>query len=435
MLGEHKAKTFAQTALNNSSTLRTQIDLTLAGKVPGALNPQFREERERTETGVAAVDAVLRGGLPVGAISEIVGGQCCGRTTLAISSLATIMQAGQVCAWVDVADALDPETAAAGGVDFTHLLWVRCGGGTRSAGAVGCGPDGALDRVPGTGSRAAPMGVPVGQGSCGSPHPQSEGKGLPKAIEALLRAYPERHPEAHVRSDTEREQARNKALLPLRRRDKSIGTPSMANRSAGAGRMASSPVPPEREEQVPTDRLPARRGENLRMQVPNGKQAWEPHCVKGQRPEQKFSKSRRATAPAPWRALDQALRATDLLLQAGGFGAIVLDLGSTPAEMVWRIPLATWFRFRAAAERSRVSLLLLTQHPCARSSAELVLTMAPSELKVRRRVVTGVGYRAEVDRQRFSPAPERVVSIRKPPQSEKIASWIGQAAWIRGQRA
>jgi recombination protein RecA len=32
-----------------------------------------------------------------------------------------------VCAWIDVSDALDPEAAAAAGVDLSRLLWVRCG--------------------------------------------------------------------------------------------------------------------------------------------------------------------------------------------------------------------------------------------------------------------------------------------------------------------
>ena len=60
--------------------------------------------------------------------------------------------------------------------------------------------------------------------------------------------------------------------------------------------------------------------------------------------------------------MEQALRVTDLLLQAGGFGAIVLDMGSLAPEHVTRIPLATWFRYRAAAERTQASVLLLTQY-------------------------------------------------------------------------
>ena len=62
----------------------------------------------------------------------------------------------------------------------------------------------------------------------------------------------------------------------------------------------------------------------------------------------------------PWARIEQALRVTDLLLQAGGFSAIVLDLGGIAPEFAARVPLATWFRYRAAAERTQASLLLLT---------------------------------------------------------------------------
>ena len=79
----------------------------------------------------------------------------------------------------------------------------------------------------------------------------------------------------------------------------------------------------------------------------------------------------------PWSRIEQALRVTDLLLQAGGFSAIVLDMGSIAPEYASRVPLATWFRYRAAAERTQASILLLTQHACAKSSAELVLRLQP----------------------------------------------------------
>jgi hypothetical protein len=75
----------------------------------------------------------------------------------------------------------------------------------------------------------------------------------------------------------------------------------------------------------------------------------------------------------PWPLLEQAIRATDLLLQAGGFAAIVLDLAGTAPEHAMRIPLATWFRFRQAATRTRCSLVLLDQTACAQSSATAVL--------------------------------------------------------------
>src|SRR6201988_209579 len=50
------------------------------------------------------------------------------------------------------------------------------------------------------------------------------------------------------------------------------------------------------------------------------------------------------------RNIDQALRATDLLLQGGGFGLIALDLSDLPPETIRHVPLHVWFRFRRAVE-------------------------------------------------------------------------------------
>jgi len=73
--------------------------------------------------------------------------------------------------------------------------------------------------------------------------------------------------------------------------------------------------------------------------------------------------------------LEQVLKVTDLLLQAGGFGMVVLDLGDIPAESVRRVPLTSWFRFRRAVEPTATVLLLLEQESCAKTCASLVLRM------------------------------------------------------------
>jgi recombination protein RecA len=133
-------------------------------------------------------------------------------------------------------------------------------------------------------------------------------------------------------------------------------------------------------------------------------------------------------------ALEEALRATDLLLQGGGFSVIVMDLGNVPAEMAWRVPMATWFRFRAACEQTQASLVLLTQHPCARSSAEVVVRMGAATMQAECRVMSGVVFHAETERQRFEQG-DKVVSIRKHPQPERGrgAGWRGAAAWAVGR--
>ncbi|MGA9671494.1 MAG: recombinase RecA, partial [Terracidiphilus sp.] len=133
---------------------------------------------------------------------------------------------------------------------------------------------------------------------------------------------------------------------------------------------------------------------------------------------------------SPWARLDQALRATDLLLQGGGFSAIVLDLGSIAPEFSARVPLATWFRYRAAAERTQASILLLTQYACAKSSAELSLRFEPGEaLRDEVTVFTGIEHRTEVVRRRFTGAAENVVPLRKPPQRANAGSWQSRTAW------
>jgi hypothetical protein len=73
--------------------------------------------------------------------------------------------------------------------------------------------------------------------------------------------------------------------------------------------------------------------------------------------------------------LEQSFRATDFLLQAGGFGFIALDLSDIPRELVHRVPLDTWFRFRRAVEGTPTILLVLEQEPHAKTCASLILRM------------------------------------------------------------
>ena len=58
-----------------------------------------------------------------------------------------------------------------------------------------------------------------------------------------------------------------------------------------------------------------------------------------------------------WERLDRALRATDQVLQSGGFRVIVLDPVSVEPREALRIPSATWFNFRRAAQESDSILL------------------------------------------------------------------------------
>lgn len=73
------------------------------------------------------------------------------------------------------------------------------------------------------------------------------------------------------------------------------------------------------------------------------------------------------------RNIEQAVRSTDLLLQAGGFGMVAVDLAEYSSGLVRHIPLSTWFRFRRAVENTRTVFVVLEQQPTARTCASLIL--------------------------------------------------------------
>jgi hypothetical protein len=92
----------------------------------------------------------------------------------------------------------------------------------------------------------------------------------------------------------------------------------------------------------------------------------------------------RTNSPQSWHRLEQVLRATDLLLESGGFGLIVLDLGDIPPQAARRIPLTTWFRFRRAIEHTPTALLAIEQHAIAGSCSSLRLQLgSPSAQMLR----------------------------------------------------
>src|SRR5580658_1742244 len=87
--------------------------------------------RECLPTGIASLDALLAQGqaqgFPRGAISEILGPESSGRTTLVHSLLAASTAQLEICAYVDTDDSFDPVSAAAAGVALSQLVWIRCG--------------------------------------------------------------------------------------------------------------------------------------------------------------------------------------------------------------------------------------------------------------------------------------------------------------------
>ncbi len=73
--------------------------------------------------------------------------------------------------------------------------------------------------------------------------------------------------------------------------------------------------------------------------------------------------------------LEHAFKATDLLLQAGGFGLVMLDLGDVAAKSARRIISSWWYRFRRTLEATPTALVVIAEKSCVRSCATLALEL------------------------------------------------------------
>ncbi|MFL6450585.1 MAG: hypothetical protein ACJ746_23325 [Bryobacteraceae bacterium] len=75
-----------------------------------------------------------------------------------------------------------------------------------------------------------------------------------------------------------------------------------------------------------------------------------------------------------------ALRAADLLLHAGGFSVVCLDLCDVPVRVLNQIPLSYWYRFGRAIENTPTTLLLCNTFPQAKCSTAQNLELKNQEV-------------------------------------------------------
>jgi recombination protein RecA len=74
--------------------------------------------------------------------------------------------------------------------------------------------------------------------------------------------------------------------------------------------------------------------------------------------------------------IEHAFKATDLLLQGGGFGLVLLDLGDVAGKDARRIISSWWYRFRRTVEKTPTVLLVIAADSCVRSCASLALGLS-----------------------------------------------------------
>ena len=372
------------TISSRSATLRQEIESRLASRIPAALSPQAVQAPRLLPIGNQSVNNLLGGGLPSGGICEFSGPASTGRTWLALSVLSEA-SVDSACAYIDVSDSLDARSAAASGIKLKNLLLVRFSD-AREYSQGRNKPE--VTEVEKTAAQDRPHGATQ---PSGNRHPRTEPKGLDVALAAMLSS---------------------KAESRLKKIEGTPGFPNHRLSLAGAS-----------EEQVAFDHFNARRADDSDPLRQMDRMAADEAHERASSVVAMRSEARREQKP--WSKLDKALRATDQILQAGGFRVVVLDLASVSPEQAFRIPSATWYRFSRAAQEGDAILLLLTQEPCARSSAKCVLDCSPRlERGVGGNVLRGMTNSVEVVRQRIAnpyakKAPGRAVD------------WESTAPWMR----
>jgi hypothetical protein len=93
--------------------------------------------------------------------------------------------------------------------------------------------------------------------------------------------------------------------------------------------------------------------------------------------------------------VEHALKATDLLVRAGGFGMVVLDISGASAVTIRRIPVASWFRLRHGAEHSGAALVVTGERIEAGSCAKVQLGVRRKEILWSAKLLWGIRSIAE----------------------------------------
>lgn len=71
--------------------------------------------------------------------------------------------------------------------------------------------------------------------------------------------------------------------------------------------------------------------------------------------------------------MERALKALNLVLQAGGFGVVAIDLADATPSAVRAIPFTTWLRVQRTIEGSDTACVIVAPQPLGRSAGGLTL--------------------------------------------------------------
>ena len=338
----------------SAAELRRLVEAELSDRIPGALSPHERVAPEMASSGIAALDE-LAGGWPRGTLSELFGPASSGRTSVLVAALAAATARSEACALVDAGDSFDPESAAAAGVDLKQLLWVRCGKNSPQRRGGAEKNDGKWQMANGKKlltSRSFVSSCLRGE-SIPTPQPRDIGiwgYGDTETMERINPALARKNPPQKHRVKAQQPNCRT-AELPNSSDSLSEGHDfSRAEKS----------------------NLRICHSEAKRSAAEESAFAFYPSASPRLRGEGLPQRGKYRTAYA---RIEQALKAADLLLGAGGFGLVIVDLAGLPPEAARRVPLTTWFRFRRAVEATGTVLLVVSPQAITQSCAALALRL------------------------------------------------------------
>jgi recombination protein RecA len=115
------------------------------------------------------------------------------------------------------------------------------------------------------------------------------------------------------------------------------------------------------------------------------------------------------------RAMEQAIRALALILQAGNFGLVVFDVAEAPSDAVRRLPFTTWLRLQRIVEGSQTTCVLVGSEPMARSAAGLSVRAGARDwglgARFGDRLFEGLNIQTQIVRARIRAREEATVAL------------------------
>ena len=140
--------------------------------------------------------------------------------------------------------------------------------------------------------------------------------------------------------------------------------------------------------------------------------------------------------PSAMDCIEQALKATDLLLQSGGFGLVTVDLGDVPAQAARRVPLTSWFRFRRAVENTQTVLAVIEQEPYAKTCASVAIKLSAISSQLSARLAgsrlhekTGPAHARILSGLQITAEVLRSATQRKKPVQSIHTGWECKTRW------